>query len=341
MSAEDIWPPKAPWVGRWLLVICALVLAMILVGGATRLTDSGLSITEWDLEKGLTPPLTEARWQEEFALYQTTHEFQEQNYEMTLSEFRTIYWWEWGHRFLGKMLGVVFLLPALVFLFTGQLRGRFRVTALLFVLGGVQGAIGWWMVTSGLFDRLDVSPLRLAIHLVMALIILALGLWVALGAFAWPARKSSLGAPCWAPPLLMSLILVQVVFGAFLAGSRGGAAFADWPQIGGEWIPSGAFALEPFARNLLEDHATQHLLHRTLGYVVALGALVLAGFAAWRGHGAARGAALTVGVLALAQVGLGVATVLAVSPLGLSLLHQLGAVLLWVGALVSWRAAWR
>jgi cytochrome c oxidase assembly protein subunit 15 len=339
MSAEDIWPPKAPWVGRWLLAICALVLAMIMVGGATRLTDSGLSITEWDLGKGLVPPLTQARWQEEFALYQQTREFQDQNFEMTLAQFRTIYWWEWGHRFLGKVLGVVFLLPALFFLFTGRLRGRFRVTLLLFALGGLQGFIGWWMVTSGLFDRLDVSPVRLAIHLGMAFVILALALWVALGAFAWPKQRSELGAPRWAPAMLMALIFVQVMFGALLAGSDGGRAFADWPRIGGEWIPSGAFALEPFARNFTEDHATQHLLHRSMGYLVALAALLLALVALARGQGAARWAALLVGALALGQAALGVGTVLAVSPLWLSLLHQLGAALLWMGTLVCWRAA--
>ncbi|HRO03991.1 MAG TPA: COX15/CtaA family protein, partial [Terricaulis sp.] len=205
MSAEDIWPPRAPAVGWWLLVVAALTLAMILVGGATRLTDSGLSITEWDLGKGLTPPLSEARWNEEFALYQRTTEFQEQNWAMSLDEFRHIYWWEWGHRFLGKILGVVYALPFFFFLFTGRLRGRFRLTVLLFALGALQGAIGWWMVTSGLFDRLDVSPARLAIHLGMALIILALALWVALGAFAWPAKKSALGAPRWVAGALMAV----------------------------------------------------------------------------------------------------------------------------------------
>src|SRR5690606_30027941 len=174
MNSDDIWPPREVGVGRWLLVICALVVAMILVGGATRLTDSGLSITEWDLGKGITPPLTESRWREEFALYQRTVEFQEQNSEMNLAEFQYIYWWEWGHRFLGKVIGVAFALPALFFLFTGRLRGRFRVSLALFALGGLQGAIGWWMVTSGLFSGLDVSPMRLAIHLGMALIILAL-----------------------------------------------------------------------------------------------------------------------------------------------------------------------
>jgi len=341
MSTDDIWPPRAPAVGWWLLVVCALVLAMILVGGATRLTDSGLSITEWDLGKGLTPPLTEARWNEEFALYQRTTEFQEQNWAMSLDEFRQIYWWEWGHRFLGKILGVVYALPFFFFLFTGRLRGRFRLTIALFALGGLQGAIGWWMVTSGLFDRLDVSPARLAIHLGMALIILALALWVALGAFAWPKNKSALGAPRWIAGALMAVIFAQAMFGALMAGADGGSAYADWPLIGGEWVPSTAFGLEDFFANFTQDHATQHLIHRTLGYVTALFALTLAGAALLRGQGPARDAALCVGLLALAQAGLGVATVLLASPLWISLIHQAGAALLWIGSLICLRAAWR
>ncbi len=341
MSADDIWPPRDKWVGVWLLVVAAFVVAMILVGGATRLTDSGLSITEWDLGKGLTPPLGDARWAEEFALYQRTMEYQTQNNGMSLAEFQHIYWWEWGHRFLGKVLGLVFALPALFFLITGRLRGRFRVTGLLFLLGATQGAIGWWMVTSGLFDRLDVSPVRLAIHLGMALIILALSLWVAIGAFGTPREGLRLGAPAWAPVLLMALVFVQAMLGAFMAGADGGPAYADWPRIGGEWVPSSAFMLEPWWHNLTEDHATQHLLHRTLGYVVALIALMIAGAALVRGQGPARIAGAAVGAIALVQVGLGVLTVLAASPLSLSLMHQAGAVALWAAALVSARLAWR
>lgn len=341
MTAEDIWPPRERLVGAWLLVVCALVLAMIVVGGATRLTDSGLSITEWDLNKGLTPPLTAERWAEEFALYQRTMEYQTQNQGMSLDEFRTIYWWEWGHRFLGKLIGVVFAVPALIFLFMGRLRGRFRVTLLLFGLGALQGGIGWWMVTSGLFDRLDVSPVRLAIHLGMAFLILALALWVALGAFGWPAKPSRLGAPRWTPLALMALVFVQIVLGALLAGARGGPAYADWPTIGGEWIPSSAFMLEDWWANFTEEHATQHLLHRTTGYVVALSALAMALAALVFGRGAARWAGMAVGVAALAQAGLGVVTVVSASPLGLSLMHQFGAALLWMAALVGVRAAWR
>lgn len=341
MSAEDIWPPRAPAVGWWLLIVAALTLAMILVGGATRLTESGLSITEWDLGKGLMPPLSDARWAEEFSLYQRTTQYQELNFGMSLEQFKNIYWWEWGHRFLGKVLGVVYALPFFFFLFTGRLRGRFRLTILLFVLGALQGGIGWWMVTSGLFERTEVSPVRLAVHLGMALIILALTLWVALGAFGWPAKRSSLGAPRWAAAALMGLIFAQVMFGALLAGARGGPAYADWPMIGGEWLPASAFGLEPFLANFVEDHATQHLMHRTLGYLTALAALGLALLALLRGQGAARAAALGVGALALGQAALGVVTVLLGSPLWISLLHQAGAALLWIAALVGVRAAWR
>jgi cytochrome c oxidase assembly protein subunit 15 len=330
MTAEDIWPPRERWVGIWLLVVCALVFAMVLVGGATRLTDSGLSITEWDLGKGLTPPLTAHRWAEEFGLYQRTMEYQTQNRGMSLAEFQYIYWWEWAHRFLGKMLGVVFLLPALFFFFTGRLRGRFRVTLTLFVLGAAQGAIGWWMVTSGLFDRLDVSPVRLAIHLGMAFSILALSLWVALGALGWPANPGKLGAPRWAPMVLMALIFVQVMFGALLAGSDGGKAYADWPTIGGEWIPSSAFSLPNWFANFTDEHATQHLMHRTTGYLVAFASLVIGLIALTFGSGTSRWIGAAVGAMALVQAALGIETVISVSPLGLSLLHQMGAAILWL-----------
>ncbi len=333
MSAEDIWPPRERWVGIWLLVVCALVLAMILVGGATRLTDSGLSITEWNFMKHFAPPLTAEGWAEEFALYQRTHEYQVQNRGMSLAEFQYIYWWEWGHRFLGQLIGIVFALPALFFFFTGRLRGRFRVTLLLFALGALQGAIGWWMVTSGLFDRLDVSPLRLAIHLGMAFVILALALWVALGALGWPSIPGQLGAPAWFATLLLALIFVQVMLGALLAGSDGGKAYADWPTIGGEWIPASAFGLEPWWTNFTEDHATQHVLHRSTGYLVALLALVLGVLALGFGTGAARWIGAAVGALALVQAALGIQTVISVSPLSLSLLHQAGAALLWVAAI--------
>ncbi len=322
-------PPRDLWVGVWLLAIAVLVFAMILVGGATRLTDSGLSITEWDLQKGLMPPLGAERWGEEFALYQRTTEYQMQNQGMSLAEFQAIYWWEWGHRFLGKVIGLAFAIPFAFFLATGRLRGRFWPVLGLFALGGAQGAIGWWMVTSGLFSSLDVSPVRLAIHLGMALALLASALWLAMDALGWPRERSRLGAPLWAPPALMALIFAQAMFGALLAGADGGPAYADWPTIGQELIPERAFSLGPFWRNFTEHHATQHLLHRTLGYCVALAALALAWIGMRRGSGAGRNMALALGALALIQALLGVATVTTGAHLTLSLAHQACAALLW------------
>lgn len=324
---------RQPLVGAWLLSICALVVAMILVGGATRLTDSGLSITEWDLAKGLTPPLSAARWAEEFALYQQTTEYRIQNQGMSLDAFKTIYWWEWGHRFLGKVIGIVFALPFLFFLATGRLRGRFWPVLALFALGGLQGAIGWWMVTSGLWSGLDVSPLRLAVHLGMAFAILGAALWLALDALGWPRIPGQLAISPWPIAGFIGLLFAQIVFGAILAGADGGRAYADWPTIGGVWWPQGAFE-----GALAQNHATQHILHRTLGYVVALAALWLA----WAGlrtssSAPARTAALAMGLVAMAQMALGIVTVVHAAPMSLGLLHQAGAIVLWISAISMFR----
>lgn len=333
MAAETA--RKDAGVGWWLIAVCVLVFAMIMVGGATRLTDSGLSITEWKPISGAMPPLSARDWDRLFDLYKQTTEYREQNSGMSMSDFQTLYWWEWGHRLLGRVIGLVFALPFFFFLFTGRLKGRLVPTTVLFALGGLQGFIGWWMVTSGLFSGTDVSPVRLAIHLSMAFVILALALWLALGAFGWPKHAGSIAAPRWAPFALMGLIFCQLMFGALLAGSDGGPAFADWPTIGGQIVPAHAFDLEPFTRNFVQNHATQHLFHRTLGYVVALTALTLA-FLAWtKGAGAGRKMGVAVGAMALCQALLGIATVMSASPLSLSLIHQAGAAVLWMTALAA------
>lgn len=333
MESASALPRRDDAVGIWLLAIAFLVVAMILVGGATRVTDSGLSITEWDLGKGLNPPLNAVRWTEEFALYQHTTEYQVQNRGMSLAEFQTIYWWEWGHRFLGKIIGLAFAIPFAIFWATGRLSGRFWPVLALFALGGLQGFVGWWMVTSGLFSSLDVSPIRLAIHLALALIVLAGALWLAMEAFAWPRQRCVLGAPAWTPPALLALIFVQAMFGALMAGANGGPAFADWPTIGGEWVPDTAFSLEPFWRNFTEHHASQHLLHRSLGYGVALSTLAIGVAAMLKGQGLARGLAMRLGVLGLIQVALGIGTLLsAAAGPHWALAHQFTAALLWIGA---------
>ncbi len=331
-------PPRDPALAAWLFLICLLVAGMILLGGATRLTDSGLSITEWRPVTGAIPPLSPADWQSEFAKYQTTHEFAVQNSEFGLAEFQTIYWWEWAHRFLGRLVGVVFGIGFLMFWMSGRLQGRFWSVLLLGAMGGLQGYVGWWMVQSGLADRLDVSPLRLATHLGLAFLILGLGWRLALGALAWPQRAGVMGAPSFLGALFVLALYVQIIAGALMAGTDAGRAFADWPRIGGEWFPSSYLSLQPYWRNVIENHAAIQFNHRTLGYVVgALMLLIVLG--AWiRGQGAARLMVLITFCATLTQIWLGVQAVKHAAPLDISLTHQGGAILLWLCALAMMRA---
>jgi cytochrome c oxidase assembly protein subunit 15 len=280
-----------------------------------------------------------ADWDRLFEQYRETTQYQMLNRGMTLGEFQGIFWWEWSHRLLGRAIGLLFALPLIVFWIQGRLKGRLLPVLVLFALGGLQGFVGWLMVQSGLSGRTEVNPLWLAAHLAVAFTIMALAIWLALDAFGFPSKVSKLGAPRWAPIALMALIFVQVMLGALLAGARGGSAYPDWPMIGHEWIPSGAFSLEPLLRNFTDNHATQHLMHRTTGYLVALSALVIAAFALLRGSGVARGAGIAVGVVALAQACLGVATILLLDPLGLALAHQAGAAILWTTATILARAS--
>ncbi|MGE3303991.1 MAG: COX15/CtaA family protein [Hyphomonadaceae bacterium] len=308
-------------VGYWLLTICALVAVMILVGGATRLTGSGLSITEWKPVTGAIPPLSAAHWSAEFEKYRQTTQFRLVNPDIGLGDFKLLYWWEWGHRFLGRLIGVVFAAPFLAFWALGRLKGRFWGCVALLGLGALQGAIGWWMVQSGLSGRISVAPARLAVHLGVAFVILALGWRLALAALGWPAARGAGGARlAW---IFAAALFAQILLGAIVAGSDAGPAYADWPTIGGEWFPRTYAAME---------HAAIQFNHRVGGYLV----WALAVFLAWRAWreppGAARAASLAVFALATLQAGLGIATILAGSPLSLSLIHQGGAIALWLAA---------
>lgn len=332
MVARNV--PKDRAVGVWLLLVCACVALMILVGGATRLTDSGLSITEWDLGKGLVPPLTPDAWEEEFALYRQTAEYQLVNQGMSLAEFQFIYFWEWGHRFLGKMIGLVFALPFFVFLWSGRLRGRLLPTTLLFALGGLQGFVGWWMVTSGLGDveRVDVSSVRLAVHLGLAFAIIGLGFMLALQALGALTQGLAL-TPRWAGGVYLSLLFAQIIFGALVAGIDAGRAAWDWPTMGGEWFPSSYAALHPFARNLIENGMAAQFNHRVLGYLTMVFGLWI-GLTAWvKGAGVQRALGCSTALLLVAQVALGIVTVVHHAPLLLCLIHQGGAVALWLSSI--------
>lgn len=316
-------------VGIWLLVVCAMLVAMILLGGATRLTDSGLSITQWQPITGAVPPLSARAWESAFRNYQATAEYRLQNAGMSLADFKTIYFWEWAHRFLGRAIGLVFVLPFCVFWALGRLRGRFWACLGLLALGALQGGVGWWMVQSGLGARLDVAPYRLATHLGLAFVILGFSLLLALSALGWPRTKAAmgLGRAAWAG--FAALLFLQILAGAAVAGSDAGRAYTDWPTLGGAWVPPGYGRFDSIWYAVFEDHAVVQFHHRLLGYCVAGAAVWLGLLARQHGIGAGRVLGAGLGLAAVGQMGLGIVTVMHAAPLGLSLAHQGGAILLW------------
>jgi heme a synthase len=315
--------PGRPLVRGWLYVIAALIFAMVLVGGATRLTDSGLSITEWQPILGVVPPLDEVDWQAAFEKYRQIPEYRLVNPGMSLVQFKFIYWWEWAHRFLGRMIGIAFLIPFLWLWLTGRLEPALvpRLWA-IFALGGLQGVLGWYMVQSGLAGRVDVSQYRLAAHLGLAVVLYAAVLWVALGV-GEARRAAPRRAASWRAALLAALVFVQIVIGAFLAGLDAGQGYNTWPLMAGRLVPDGLIAMSPWWSNLFENALTVQFEHRILAYAIALVAVVH--LILMR-----RAAADTVGAailcaLMLAQIALGVWTLIARVPIELGLLHQAGA----------------
>jgi cytochrome c oxidase assembly protein subunit 15 len=327
----------------WLLAVAALIFAMVLVGGATRLTESGLSITEWQPVTGTVPPLSEAAWQAEFDKYKTIPQYQKMNRGMSLAEFKTIFWWEWTHRLLGRLIGAVFLLPFLWFLWRGfvepGLRGRLWA---IFALGAVQGAVGWWMVASGLAGRTEVSQYRLAFHLTLACVIYVAILWTAERLVARPVAAVAPRLRVTASVLLI-LVLAQIYLGALTAGLRAGLTYNTWPLIDGAFVPSSAHLLfdQPWWRNFFENTLTVQFDHRMMAYTVLLVALLHAADAI---RGKARGpVAIGAIVLAIAvalQAGLGILTLLHQVPIMLGLAHQgLALIVLTIAGLHAARAA--
>jgi heme a synthase len=319
-------------VRLWLYAVAALVLAMVLVGGATRLTESGLSITEWKPVTGVAPPLSQDAWRAEFEKYQATPQYRAMNSGMSLEAFKTIYWWEWTHRQLGRLVGAAFLLPFLFFLWRGWVAASLRPRLwFIFGLGALQGAVGWWMVASGLADRVEVSQYRLATHLLLACLI-----YVALILTA--QRLDQRAAPFGAVPgriragavALLLLMLAQIYLGALVAGLRAGYAYNTWPLIDGALVPDAARLLfeTPLWRNFFENILTVQFDHRVLAYAIFLIALVHAidvGRTV-KARGVRAGAFALLGAIVV-QIALGVATLLWVVPLSLALLHQAMAML--------------
>ncbi|MEM9434045.1 MAG: heme A synthase [Pseudomonadota bacterium] len=319
----------------WLMALFALVVVMIAVGGLTRLTDSGLSITEWAPVTGAVPPLNAEDWAQEFDKYRAIPEYQLQNKGMSLAEFKVIYWWEWGHRQLGRVIGLVWAVGFLGFLLSKNIpTGWTGRLLLLGGLGGLQGAIGWWMVASGLTGTmLDVASYRLAVHLGLAFVILGLIAWYILRlgrseAELMQSRRSSEPRLKRLISGLMHLAYLQILVGALVAGIDAGRTYTDWPLMSGEVFPSLAFEHEPWWRNFFESEALVQFNHRVLGYLL----LVFGGFVWWASRRSpnrkTKQAFDWVAVMLFGQMVLGVGTVLYAAPWPLAILHQFGAVIL-------------
>ena len=329
--STNFWKTRRA-VGYWLLSVALVILAMITIGGLTRLTGSGLSITEWKPIMGAIPPLNEQQWADAFAKYQRIPQYVLENRGMTLEAFQGIFWWEWIHRFLGRLLGVVFFVPFVWFAATGAIqRSEWPRFVVLFLLGGLQGFIGWWMVTSGLETRVSVSQYRLAIHLGAALLLLVAILWIALeylrggNSTGWSKRATG----------FVVLVYGQMLLGALVAGLHAGLIYNTWPDMNGHLLPEGPLNLSPLWKNFFENEGLAQFDHR-------IGAYIVAGCAAWiylqgiKLSGYAKISAKAVAIVTTFQVFLGVTTLLLMAPEWLAAAHQVTAALLLCAAV--WHA---
>ncbi len=321
----------------WLIALFTLVLTMIIVGGLTRLTDSGLSITEWRPITGAIPPFTADAWNVEFQKYQEIPEYQLQNTGMSLGEFKFIYWWEWGHRQLGRIIGLVWVSFFLFFLFSRLIPvGWINRLLLLGMLGGSQGVIGWWMVASGLSgDMVDVASYRLAIHLGIAFVILGYITWfihmLARQESELLSRRRYREKKLFSMSTgLMHVAFLQIILGALVAGIDAGKTYSDWPLMAGGFFPPEPFSIKPLWRNFFEDDGLVQFMHRVSGYLLFIFGIIIWRRSRLSGNASIRGNFNIVMAAMLFQLLLGIFTVLYAAPWSLAILHQFGAVLLWV-----------
>lgn len=324
-------------IRAWLMVLFAMLVVMIAVGGMTRLTDSGLSITEWAPVTGAIPPLSEADWQAEFDKYRASPQYELMNRGMSLEEFKPIYWWEWGHRQLGRLMGLVWAAGYLFFWATKRIPPGWHLRLLVpGLLGGVQGAIGWWMVHSGLQEGMtSVASYRLATHLGLAFAIFGLIAWLIfrLGrreADLLQARRQGEARLFGGMTGVMHLAFLQILLGALVAGIDAGRAFPTWPLMGDGFLPPDPFRIEPLWRNFFEDAGLVQFIHRMTGYALLILAVVVWARARRSPHAATRLAVNAALAMMLVQVVLGIVTVLYQAQVHVAITHQLGAVLLWV-----------
>ena len=322
-------------VGVWLLVCCFLVFAMVVLGGVTRLTGSGLSMVRWAPLSGAIPPITAAAWEAEFSHYQQSPEFQKVNHQMTVNEFKTIFYVEYFHRLLGRAIGLVFLVPFLVFLWRGRIRrALIPKLSLMFVLGGLQGLLGWYMVKSGLVDVPRVSPYRLTAHLIVAVAIYAYLFWTALGLLSERSDHSTVSPLSRGAIGITVMIVVTILSGGFVAGLKAGHAFNTFPLMGGQWIPPGYRVAEPFWLNFFETIPAVQFNHRWLAITTSVLVLLFA-LRAWRDDAMRmyRAAVGVLAMLALIQVSLGSSTLMLYVPVVLAAAHQGVALVLLTAAL--------
>lgn len=323
--------PPAPFkaIERWLYVCCALVFAMVLLGGITRLTESGLSIVHWKPITGWLPPLSDADWAALFDAYRNSPEFRKLNFWMGIDDFRTIFWLEYFHRLLGRIIGIVYLVPFLWFVIRYRLSAGLTAKLIfLFILGGLQGALGWYMVKSGLVDQPSVSQYRLAAHLGLAVVIYGAMLYVAVGLRTPMPTASARGAPG-----MMVLIFLTMTWGALVSGLDGGAVFNTFPLMDGRLVPPGALSISPWWLNPFENIGTVQFIHRLLAIATLIAALWF-----WLYHRKAGKRAVTlIAVFALFQFGLGIATILSGAAIYIAWAHQAGAMVLFSSAVWCWR----
>ncbi|MCK4703863.1 MAG: COX15/CtaA family protein [Gammaproteobacteria bacterium] len=331
-------PDSDKSIAIWLLICCATVFGMVVLGGVTRLTGSGLSMVQWAPIMGILPPLNQEAWQETFNLYQQYPEFQIKNFHMTLDDFKSIFWFEYAHRLLGRGIGIIFFLPFLFFFFTGKVNKSLTPKLLtMFVLGGLQGLMGWYMVKSGLVDDPHVSQYRLTAHLSLAIIIYAYMFWVALDLLS---PKISSATTVKDPKLvrlstiITSMIFITIMSGGFVAGTKAGFAFNTFPLMNGQLIPDGLFSIEPLWRNFFENLITVQFDHRVLA--TALFLLIPALWLKTRKLELEPISKISIHLLLAAlalQITLGISTLLLIVPVSLAAAHQAGAVILLTAAL--------
>jgi len=320
----------------WLIAGCLLVFMMVIVGGITRLTDSGLSMVDWNLFSGAIPPINQAEWIETFNQYKQYPEYQKQNFMFTLSEFKTIFFWEYIHRILGRFIGIVFIVPFIYFLIKKRLSKSLIIEcSILLFMGGTQGAIGWWMVKSGLVNNPDVSHFRLATHLITAFLTFSYTFWVALKLIC-PSKKSYNTSLYNSSIMLMLVVIIQIIYGAFVAGLDAGKVYNSWPKMHDKWIAESVYAMEPFWSNFINGIAGVQFVHRTFAFVVV--GLIIYIYYQSKKYTLLKTENIAINLLIVTvffQMILGIITLVMGVPLWLGVLHQVGAFILLASTVFS------